>query len=374
MSGYGDQLASGLARVLTADVTAQVLRTGRNATDRLLQHQQLGAGFEAGLGLVGLRPALELPRQVHLSVTDRCFLPCAHCDIYKNETTDLPEADWARVIDELAGWVGPAAMNFVGGEPLLRKDLERLMARAVRLGFTVSFNTNGWLLTDDRAKALGDAGVSIAYLSLDGFREATVDHSRGRSGSWKKIMESCDRLDRLGGPRVVIACILHAENAGEMPELLQWVKQRGYELVVQPLYQNFGNNAHDPSWYLRSPMWPTKQDELANVDAAIDVLIEERRNWGKVCNAVEQLVAFKRHFRNPSVDNGQVCKAGHSDIAFDPAGNIRLCYFLEPVGRIDDRRPLRQIWNGVETMRRREQVHRCTRSCNLLNCNFERGE
>ena len=333
----------------------------------------MGENAARALAPLGLRPAVELPRQVHLSVTDRCFLPCAHCDIYKNETTDLPEAAWAAVIDELAGWVGAGAMNFVGGEPLLRKDLERLMSRAVRLGFTVTFNTNGWLLTDTRAEALKEAGVSVAYLSLDGFREATVDHSRGRAGSWAKVMEACDRLDRVGGPRVIIACILHAGNATEIPELLAWVKSRGYELVVQPLYQNFGANAHDPSWYLRSSMWPHDAGALAKVDAAIDALVDERRNWGKVCNSVGQLSAFKHHFRNPSVDNGQVCKAGHSDIAFDPAGNVRLCYFLEPVGNIADLRPLRQAWNALETMRRREQVHRCTRSCNLLNCNFDGG-
>ncbi len=326
--------------------------------------------IERALSQLRLRHAEGLPTQVHLSVTDRCFLPCHHCDIYKNKAEDLPEAAWAGVIDELAEWLGPAAMNFVGGEPLLRKDLERLMARAVRLGFSVTFNTNGWLLTDDRADALCDAGVSVAYLSLDGFSEATVDHSRGRPGTFRKMMEVCDRLDRRPNPRVIIACILHGGNAEEIPPLLSWVKSRGYELVLQPLYQNFGENAHDPGWWRRSPMWPK---ELGAIDAALDVLIAERGAAGQVCNSVDQLEAFKRHFRNPSTYNGEVCKAGHSDIAFDPAGNVRLCYFLEPVGNIADARSMKHVWNAVGTMRRRHQVHLCTRSCNLLNCNFERS-
>lgn len=325
----------------------------------------------AALARARLRPALEKPVQVHLSVTDRCFLPCLHCDIWKNEAEDLPEAVWAGVIDDLARWLGPAAMNFVGGEPLLRKDLERLMARATKLGFTVTFNTNGWLLTEKRAHALADAGVSVAYVSLDGAREATVDHSRGRVGSWKKAVAACDTLDRVPNPRVVISCVLHGENAREIPELLAWCKGRGYQLVVQPLYQNFGNNAHDPSWWRRSPLWPT---DLGAIDAAIDVLVDERNGACQVCNSVEQLQAFKRYFRDPSVYNGEVCKAGHSDIAFDPAGNVRLCYFLEPVGNVTDGRALPRIWNAVGTMRRRHEVHRCTRSCNLLNCNFERND
>lgn len=330
----------------------------------------LSTAAEVALGQLRLKPAPGRPVQVHLSVTDRCFLPCLHCDIWKNEATDLPEEVWARTIDELARWLGPAAMNFVGGEPLLRKDLERLMARAVRLGFTVTFNTNGWLLTDARARALSEAGVSVAYVSMDGLNPETVDRTRGRAGSWKKAVEACDRLDKVGNPRVILACILHGDNAAEIPGLLAWAKARGYELVVQPLYQSFGDVAHDPSWWRRSPLWPR---DLGAVDAAIDALAEERRSGGKVCNAVEQLEAFRGHFRDPSAYNGQVCKAGHSDVSFDPAGNVRLCYFLEPVGNVLDGGSLPEVWRAIATMRRRYEVSRCTRSCNLLNCNFERG-
>jgi MoaA/NifB/PqqE/SkfB family radical SAM enzyme len=334
---------------------------------RLPERLAAGGSTAALLDPLRLRPAPR-PVQVHLSVTDRCFLPCAHCDIWRNKTEDLPEEVWAGAIDQLAAWLGPASMNFVGGEPLLRKDLERLMARATRLGFDVTFNTNAWLLTDARAQALSDAGVKIAYLSLDGFRESTVDASRGRAGTWRKVMEACDRLDRLPNPRVVIACILHGQNAAEIPDLLAWVKARNYELVVQPLYQNFGENAHDPGWWRRSPHWPT---DLAAIDAAIDVLVAERNAAGRVCNDARQLEAFRGYFRDPSAPNGKTCKAGHSDIAFDPAGNIRLCYFLEPVGNLRDPASLPRAWNGIAALRRRWEVSRCPRSCNLLNCNFD---
>ncbi len=320
-----------------------------------------------------LKPAPGLPDQVHLSVTDRCFLPCAHCDIYKNKTVDLPTEVWLDVLDQLGAWLGKASVNFVGGEPLLRRDLEQLMARATTLGFDVSFNTNGWMLDDRRADALADAGARIAYLSMDGFKAETIDQSRGRAGTRAKLVEVCDRLDKRGNPRVVITCIVHAGNAGEIPDLLKWVRMRGYELVVQPLYQNFGENAHDPAWWRSSALWPTTPTQLARIDHALDVLIAERSRWGKVCNEVAQLKAFKNHFRNPSVPNGQTCKAGHSDIAFDPGGNVRLCYFLEPVGKLGEGVPIREMWNRLAAMRRRHEVSRCTRSCNLLNCNFEAG-
>jgi MoaA/NifB/PqqE/SkfB family radical SAM enzyme len=317
-----------------------------------------------------LRRAPGRPRQVHLSVTDRCFLPCQHCDIWKNDTVDLPTPFWEDAIDRLSEWCAPAGMNFVGGEPLLRKDLESLMARAVRRGFDVSFNTNGWLVTEARAKAVAKAGVSIAYVSLDGATRETVDHSRGREGSFDKAWTAIERFMATEGPRVVVSCILHAANAAEMPDLIEQCRRRGLQLVIQPLYQNFGNNAYDPNWWQTAHYFPRTPEELDQLDHAIDQLTVERLRGGLVCNAAQQLQAMKGHFRAPSVDNGQMCRAGHSDLSIDPHGRLRLCYFLEPVGHLSEATPLPLIWDRFETLRRRWEVSRCDRHCNLLNCNF----
>ncbi len=327
--------------------------------------------LDRALDKVQLRRAPHRPKQIHLSVTDRCFLPCIHCDIWKNKTEDLPGEVWMQTLDRLAQWVGPASINFVGGEPFLRTDLEELMAHAVKLGNTVSFNTNAWMLTEKRVQKVSDAGVSIAYISMDGIRAETVDHSRGREGSLEKCIEAMDRLDKVPNPRVVIACILHGENAEEIPELLSFVKERGYQLVVHPLYQNFGENNYDPTWYKRSPLWPADPEPVCD---ALDLLGEERKRGGPVCNAEGQLSAMKGYYRAPERDNGLTCKAGHSDLALDPQGNIRLCYFLDPVATVFDMTPLAGIWESPKTLHRRWQVSRCERRCNLLNCNFDRTD
>lgn len=330
--------------------------------------------LDRALDRLRLRRAPGRPQQIHLSVTDRCFLPCLHCDIWKNEAEDLPGELWADTIDRLAEWCAPAAMNFVGGEPFLRKDLEALVARATSRGFEVSFNTNGWLVTPERARRISEAGASIAYVSLDGWNAETVDHSRGRVGSYDKSMRAIELFDALPNPRVVVACILHGQNASEIPDLYEWVRAAGHQLVLQPLYQNFGYNTYDPDWWRSSPLWPTTPEALAAIHEALDHLSAERLRGGPICNAVEQLQAMKFHFSNPGVDNGQTCRAGHSDLAFDPQGRIRLCYFLEPVGTIYDLAPLPLLWERHTTLRRRWEVSRCGRSCNLLNCNFERHD
>jgi MoaA/NifB/PqqE/SkfB family radical SAM enzyme len=319
-----------------------------------------------------LRRAPGLPSQIHLSVTDRCFLPCLHCDIWKNDATDLPTHVWIETLDRLAEWIGPASVNFVGGEPLLRKDLAQLMGHAVRLGNTVTFNTNAWLLTEKRAAEIAQAGVSICYISMDGFTAQTVDYSRGRKGSHAKCLEAMEILGAHASPRVVISCILNENSAPEIPDLLRFVSRHNHQLVVHPLFQNFGyENAYDVDWYQSSPLWPK---DLTAIHEALDLLTRERFRGGPVCNSVGQLQAMKGYYDAPGVFNGLTCKAGHSDLAFDPQGNIRLCYFLEPVATVFDWAPLAAIWDMPKTLRRRWEVSRCERSCNLLNCNFDRND
>jgi MoaA/NifB/PqqE/SkfB family radical SAM enzyme len=328
--------------------------------------------LDRALDRLGFRRAPGRPEQVHLSVTDRCFLPCLHCDIWKNEAEDLPTPFWEDAIDRLADWCAPAGMNFVGGEPLLRTDLEALMARAVSRGFSVSFNTNGWLLTEARARKIAEAGVRTAYVSLDGIHPETVDHSRGKKGSFEKAMLAIDRLSAAGGPQVAIATVLHSQNAAEMGDLVSFVRSRGLQLVVQPLYQNFGPAPHDPDWWRTSPLFPKNEDDLGRIDGALDLLSRERVRGGPVLNPALQLQAMKNHFRYPAEDNGQQCRAGHSDLSVDPQGRLRLCYFLAPIGDLSARRPLPLHWDGPEALRRRHEVSRCGRRCNLLNCNFNR--
>ena len=62
-----------------------------------------------------LRRAPTRPRQIHLAVTDRCFLPCLHCDIWKNEAEDLPGEIWRDLLDRLAQGLDLPQVRAVAG-------------------------------------------------------------------------------------------------------------------------------------------------------------------------------------------------------------------------------------------------------------------
>ena len=296
--------------------------------------QRLSNWFEQKLDTFALRRAPALPKQIHLSVTDRCFLPCLHCDIWKNDTLDLPTEVWLKVIKRLGKWCAPGSINFVGGETLLRSDLEELIQYAVGYGFETSFNTNGWLVTPKRAQKLAKAGTTTAYISLDGHDKKTVDHSRGKEGSYEKAHEAIEAFRCNKSIQIVIATILHSQNANQMIPMLHWAHKNNLQLVIQPLYQNFGENEHNPDWWKTSKFWPHSQEEKKQLDASIQELIFEKERGMPLLNDPKQLQAMRFHFEYPSIDSGLSCRAGHSDLSFDPHGNIRLCYFLEPVATI----------------------------------------
>lgn len=310
------------------------------------------------------------PTQIHLCPTDRCNLTCRQCDIWRIDPgPELSTEEWKRVLEECAHLCGPASLNFAGGEPFTRPDLVPLIAHSTALGFTVSANSNGLLVDRTLAEQLRDAGLDILYLSLDGASPDSHDRIRNRPGGFERVLRACDALDAVQGPRVVLAAILHRLSVPEAQEMLALARSRGYSIVFQPLYQTFAE-PFDLTWYQRSPWMP--QDWL-ELDAQLDALIAARLSGAPILNEARQLEAFKRYFRAPTLPNGLGCRAGFSDIAFDPYGNVLMCYHLRPVGNVRQA-PVASLWWGREAAWRRQEVASCPRTCNLQNCNFDRSE
>jgi len=312
-----------------------------------------------------------LPEQLHVSLTERCCLPCKMCDIWKAKPgRELTLDEWKGLFDQMAAWAGPVALNFSGGEPLIRKDFAELVAHGSAHGFTVTSNTNGVLLTEDLATRIEDAGLEELFIALDGIRPETHDRLRGKAGTFGKAMRALDIMEDHRRVRTVIAAVMHRDNIGEIPGLLAEAERRGFFLIFQPLFHNFGR-PFDARWVEDSKYLPRPED-YPLLDEMIDMLSDVRDKGGPVCNPVAQLQGIKQYFHSPAVFNGLPCNAGHSDIAMDPYGNVLLCFWLPPVGNAM-KTPVPWLWNHPRAMHRRWQIEHCTQTCNVLNCNFERA-
>src|SRR5262245_23011924 len=132
--------------------------TGRLALSGGSARDQLGRGL----------------RELRISVTDRCNFRCGYCmpeDSFRDETHFLPHAEILSFeeIVRLAGvfaQVGVHKLRLTGGEPLLRRELPKLVSWLAQLpGIDdLALTTNGYLLAE-HARSLRDAGLSRITVS-----------------------------------------------------------------------------------------------------------------------------------------------------------------------------------------------------------------
>ena len=120
-------------------------------------------------------------RDLRISVTDRCNFRCVYCmpkEVYGRDYVFLPRAELLTFeeIERVArAFVAQGAekIRITGGEPLVRRRLELLVAKLAALGVgDLTLTTNGALLAP-KAQALADAGLTRVTVSLDSLDDAT---------------------------------------------------------------------------------------------------------------------------------------------------------------------------------------------------------
>ena len=177
-------------------------------------------------------------RDLRISVTDRCNFRCPYCmpaEIFGEKYEFLPKAD-ILTFEEIVRLakifvaLGVTKIRITGGEPLLRRDLETLIADLSRLDGVgdLTLTTNGYLLAD-KARALKDAGLHRLTVSLDAIDEQTFDRMSGRTHGTERV---------LNGIRV-------AERLGFSPLKINAVVQKGInDHLVVDLAQHFHGTGH----------------------------------------------------------------------------------------------------------------------------------
>ena len=131
-------------------------------------------------------------RDLRISVTDRCNLRCTYCmprEVFDENYAYLPRAELLgfEEIERLSRLFiqhGVQKIRLTGGEPLLRRGIERLVEKLARLRtmdgkpVDIALTTNGVLLAE-KAQTLRDAGLSRITISLDGLHDNTFGKASG---------------------------------------------------------------------------------------------------------------------------------------------------------------------------------------------------
>ena len=168
------------------------------------------------------RPITDL----RVSVTDRCSLRCAFCMPEEREYEFLPRAELltyeeiARLVRLFAG-LGVRKVRLTGGEPLLRRDLPRLVEMLARTAGIedLALTTNGLLLAR-QAAALRAAGLGRVTVSVHSLRPETFARLTGGRGELETVLAGIDAAVAVGlTPVKVNAVVVRGVNDDEVVAL-----------------------------------------------------------------------------------------------------------------------------------------------------------
>ena len=182
-----------------------------------------------------------LGRPLHdlrISVTDRCNFRCVYCmpkEVFGRDFRFLPRSELLsfeeleRVARVFAA-AGVEKLRITGGEPLVRRDLERLVARLAALGdLDLTLTTNGALLAD-KAGALAAAGLRRVTVSLDGLDDAAFRAMNDVDFPVARVLEGIDAAAAAGLPVKVNCVVKRGVNEGEIAPMARYFRDRGHVL------------------------------------------------------------------------------------------------------------------------------------------------
>ncbi|TAN85022.1 MAG: radical SAM protein, partial [Gallionella sp.] len=285
-----------------------------------------------------------------INLTNRCNLACAHCYMdaktlkYGGEN-ELTTDEVRGLLDDIAGHSTETMIVLTGGEPLMRGDLEELVAHGTQRGLSMVVGTNGVALTDKRVQSLKAAGAMGVGISVDSLDPAKHDAFRGLPGAWEKTLNGIEACKRHNLSFQIHFSVTEA-NAAEVSAMIDFARASGARVlnVFFLVCTGRGESMSDisPVTYER-----VLGQLVAAQEQSTDLLIRAR------CAPHYKRIAYQR---NPASTltraagyEGGGCLAGIHYCRITPEGGVTACpYIPEEEGNIRDTK-FWDIWNQSPT-------------------------
>jgi len=265
-----------------------------------------------------MNEAVAPPMGMLAELTHRCPLACPYCSnplTLQQAANELDTTTWLRVLDEAAG-LGVLQVHFSGGEPLVRTDLETLIAHAAKRGLYSNLITSGMTMTAARARALADAGLDHAQLSLQDTEAEGADYFAGSKHSLAKKQAAAAMLREAELP-LTINAVMHRGNLAHLEAMIDMALALDAGRLEVAHVQYYG-------WALRNraALMPTR----AQIDVATEIVTAARaRLSGRL---VIDYVVPDYYASRP-----KACMGGWARRFFnvDPAGNVLPCHAAQTI-------------------------------------------
>lgn len=187
-----------------------------------------------------MKDFLKRPLQdLRISVIDRCNFRCTYCmpaEVFGPDYAFLQEEclltfDEIERLARLFISMGVNKIRLTGGEPLLRKDLPKLIARLAKLeGLKdIGLTTNGIHLAK-QAKALKEAGLKRVNISLDAIEDRVFQKINGRHVSTKPVLKGIEAAKEAGLEVKVNMVVKKGMNDSQILPMAQYFKEQEIQL------------------------------------------------------------------------------------------------------------------------------------------------
>lgn len=280
------------------------------------------------------QPTINPPFWLLAELTYRCPLHCVFCYNpvnYASIESELNTQEWIRVMQE-ARALGAAQLGFSGGEPLLREDLDELVAEARQLGFYTNLITSGVGLTEVRIASLKKAGLDHIQLSFqDSTQEMNDFLSSTKTFELKKKVAAL--IKKYDYP-MVMNVVLHRHNIPHIDKIIEMALDLGAEYLELANTQYYG-------WAMknRAQLLPTRE-QLVEAEAIVNAY---REKIGKRCKL---LFVVPDYFE----ERPKACMNGWGSIFLDiaPDGAALPCHNARQLPGLDipnvRDHSIREIW------------------------------
>ena len=272
-----------------------------------------------------------------VQVNARCNLRCRMCRVWTLRGAaegELPLAKYSEMARVLAD-CGVAVVT-VAGEPLLRPDLEGIVAAFAERGLAVRMQSNGTLLDQERMRALVDAGLGGISVSLHSLDADTMAWLMGQLDALERILDGIDAIEVVTGKDRgflgILNMVLYRGKLREVPRVLAFAKERGFRLSVIPLHASTvreGEQQFSRAFPKGMGFRPEHGPALREVAAR---LRSRRRKGFDVLNSSRYLSLMADFVETGGLD--WPCLAGTTYCFVDHNGLVAPCHELDAVGSI----------------------------------------
>jgi GTP 3',8-cyclase len=170
-------------------------------------------------------------KKLRIQVTDRCNYRCDFCmppdPVWLDRGEILSFEEITRISSILAK-MGVEKIRLSGGEPLVRRDIEKLVASLTGIPRirSVSITTNGSMLEKKAAK-LKESGLSGVTLSLHSLRPDRYQTITGAKDMLDKVLGGMEEAIRVRLPLKVNCVVRRGSNEDEIPDFVRLARERG---------------------------------------------------------------------------------------------------------------------------------------------------